>query len=77
MSDIVWYTRLDGKYRVEVERSGDYTAELIIRDGLDGDAKIIHQEPVGLMYGAMFGPDAEDVNYWKSRTIEFIDEREK
>jgi hypothetical protein len=65
----VWTTRLDRRYTITVHWRGPYRGELSIRDG----ATILHREPVGLMYGAIFGPDVEDVATWKEMAVRFVD----
>lgn len=70
--DLVWWSRLDGRYQVEVHRTGSHSGVLLIFDHQDGD-KLIHQEDVGLYYGAIFGPDFADVAEWQEKTIRVID----
>jgi hypothetical protein len=67
--DIVWQNKVDRRYDVLVERTGDYTGELVIRDG----EKELLREPTTLSYRALFGPDVSDVAVWEERCIEFID----
>lgn len=77
---LVWWTRLDGRYQVEVQRIRDgevvedpYQGTLVVFDRRK-TMKTILVEPVGLSYGAPFGPDAGDVAYWQDRVLKFIDE---
>jgi hypothetical protein len=67
--DIIWHTRVDKRYQVEVVRTGDQTADLVISEG---DKKLL-TEQVGLSYDAIFGPDMADVETWRQRVITFID----
>lgn len=71
MSDIVWSARLDQKYQVSVEGDPEdgYKGTLRIADG----DKVLLEEPVGLSYGALFGPDVSDVVAWQERAVQFID----
>lgn len=68
--DLVWSVTLDDRYIVRVERTGDYTADLVIRDG---DKELL-REPTTLSYRALFGPDVADVATWQARAIKFVDE---
>lgn len=72
-SDLVWRSRLDDRFQVEVQRVSMYHGELVIFDHGDGD-KELFREAVGLSYGAAFGPDAGDVDEWQERCAKFIDE---
>lgn len=69
MKQIIWESRVDGRYDASVERTGDYTGELVVRDG----EKELLREPTTLSYRALFGPDVSDVATWQERTIKFID----
>lgn len=66
----IWSVTLDDRYIVTVDRTGDYTGELAIHL----DDKELLREPVGLSYGALFGPDVDDVQTWQRRAIKFVDE---
>lgn len=68
--NLVWSTTLDDRYIIRVERTGDYTADLIIRDG----DNLLLREPTTLAYRALFGPDVADVATWQARAIKFVDE---
>ncbi|MEH6807098.1 MAG: hypothetical protein V7697_29065 [Rhodococcus erythropolis] len=63
---IVWWSRLDGRYQVEVIRDPESSsrATLTIYDHSEDDA-VVHTLQVGLAYGAVFGPDIEDVRAWR------------
>ena len=73
MTDIVFKTLLDKRYRIEVQRTGDYTGDLVITDETNGQELL--REPTTLSYQAIFGPDVGDVANWQERAIEFIDRR--
>ncbi|TCJ71202.1 UNVERIFIED_ORG: hypothetical protein EDC92_1309 [Dietzia maris] len=62
---VVWWSRLDDRYQVEVTRDPDNTsqAKLTIYDRANNDIEV-HAEQVGLAYGAVFGPDTGDVDKW-------------
>ena len=70
--DLVWQATLDGRYQIEVQRTGASTANLCIFDHQDGNKELACW-PVGLSYGAMFGPDVSDVGAWQDKALEFID----
>jgi len=57
----IWSSMLDGRYTVAVHRLGPYRGELTVRDGIG----LMHRREVTLMYGAIFGPDVDDVSAWR------------
>jgi hypothetical protein len=67
--DVIWESLLDGRYKVMVTRTGPYRGEWCIRFG----DQVLDRQNVGLSYGALFGPDVDDVANWQERAIEFID----
>lgn len=67
--EIIWTSILDSRYTVTVNRLELYRGELTIRDG----NRLIHTEKVGLMYGAQFGPDADDVATWEEIALKVVD----
>lgn len=73
---LVWWTRLDGRWQIEVHRVDAYTGMLCIFDHLDKNI-LRHSEPVGLAYGAILGPDFDDVSAWQNKAIEFVDSHEQ
>lgn len=62
---VVWWSRLDDRYQVEVTRDPDNSsrAKLTIYDHADNNIEV-RTEQVGLAYGAVFGPDTGDVDQW-------------
>ena len=66
---IVWSSTLDGRYTINVMRTGPYRAELAIAEG----ANVLHREPVGLSFDALFGPDVADVASWQEIATTFVD----
>jgi hypothetical protein len=60
---LVWEAELDNRYRCEVRRTDDYAGELKMVDG----ERVLICENVGLMYGALFGPDVSDVVDWQDK----------
>jgi len=69
---LIWWSRLDGRYQVEVQRSGERSAMLVIFDHANQGA-LVHQEITELLYGARFGPDVQDVERWRERAVHVID----
>lgn len=74
--DLVWGTVLDGRYQIEVQRIEHYRGELCVFDHQDGN-RLLKSWTVGLSYGALFGPDVDDVNDWQERVLEFVDGLQK
>lgn len=71
---LVWWSRLDRRYLVEVVRcpgTGD-SATLRVFDHERADRALL-SEPVSLAFGARFGPDVADVAAWQCRAIEVVD----
>ena len=52
--DKVWSQTLDDRYLCEVERTGEYTGELVIRDTQQNGLEL-KREDVTLSYQAIFG----------------------
>ena len=71
-AELVWMSRLDNRFKIEVLRTGDGSAQLMIWDH-ENDDKLLLDEEVGLMYGAKFGPDVDDVASWQGKAIELVD----
>lgn len=75
MGEIVWFETVDrGAWSAHVERVAGHEREgiLVITD--NSNEQIVHSEIVSLSYGAVFGPDVEDVMFWQERAIEVIDD---
>jgi hypothetical protein len=72
--DLVWFATLDGRYQIEVQRASRSTGNLCIFDHADGDKELANWL-VPLAYGAVFGPDVDDVAQWQDKVLEFIDNR--
>ncbi len=67
---IIWSTKVDKRYQVEVIRTGAYTADLVVTD----DGRELLREKVSLAYKAIFGPDVDDIATWQERVIRLIDQ---
>jgi len=70
---IVWSSTLDGRYAIKVTRLAPYRGELTITEG----TTVLHREPVGLSFDALFGPDVADVASWQEIAIKFVDNPER
>jgi hypothetical protein len=69
----VWSSKLDGQYDVTVHRISRNRGELKIQAG----NTLIHRQKVTLMYGALFGPDVEDVAAWQEIATTVVDGRKE
>lgn len=69
---VVWWGKLDERYLVEVVRINLERATLFIFDHKDQN-RLLHQEDTLLSFGAVFGPDINDVKRWEDRVIEVVD----
>lgn len=71
---VIWWTRLDKRYQVEVHRKGDGEGTLFIWDREQGtDAPPVYGRAVNLSYDAIFGPDIGDVAAWETVALDFAD----
>lgn len=68
---VVWIDVLDDRYQCYVTRSSTYVGVLYIFD-LEA-AETIFAKEVSLSYGALYGPDVDDVIEWQNIIINFID----
>lgn len=76
-SKLVWWSKLDDRYQVEVQRVGQgdtdsYKGTLFIFDHKESD-KLLFMQTVGLSYGAALGADIDDVCEWQEKAVGFID----
>jgi len=71
----IWHAELDGKYRCSVTRINKRGGTLRVEDTESG--KMLLEQDVGLLYGAQFGPDVEDVEKWQSICVAVVDRDSK
>ncbi len=71
-SNLVWRSKMDKRYLIEIRRTGDYQGRLCIFDHIKNNREIASWD-VNLSYGAMFGPDVADVDEWCEKIADFID----
>lgn len=73
MSEVnyVWQSRLDKKYHCSVTRLSERKGQLKIVD--EENQNVLLDKEVGLSYGAIFGPDVDDVRTWEEDCINVID----
>lgn len=74
--NLVWYSTLDNRYKIQIQRIDYSSANLYIFDSIKNNEQIFCQK-VSLSYGAIYGPDVNDVNIWKKIIINFIDKEIK
>lgn len=72
--DLVWWTRLDDRWQIEVQRVNDRAGLILIFDH-DNKMELVHEETVRLSFADTFGADIDDVLDWKDKAIEFVDTR--
>lgn len=70
--DLVWWTRLDNRYQIEVHRTAEYKGLLCIFDHKNAD-ELLHTKEVGLAFNAIFGPDVSDTEQWQDHVVSFVD----
>jgi hypothetical protein len=71
---VVWLAKLDGRFLVEVVRTDGYDGKLCVFDN-EKNLECVFEEPVGLSYGATFGPDVADVATWEDKVLNFVDNK--
>lgn len=67
--DTIWSANLDDKYVCAVTRLDESRGRLTVKDG----ERTLLDEVVGLAYGAMFGPDIDDVLDWQDKCVAAVD----
>ena len=70
--DLVWWTRLDGRWQIEVHHTSDYAGVLCVFD-TQNDLHCLAQQEVSISYSAPFGPDVADVADWQAIALELVD----
>ena len=73
--NIIWEAELDGKYKCSVTRINKRGGNLRVVESAT-ERELLNQD-VGLMYGAQFGPDIEDVEKWQSICTAVVDKDQK
>ena len=74
--NLIWHCQLDDKYQVEVQRDED-GQDAVLFIFRRSDQSVLHSESAPLLYGTMFGPDGDDVNYWQRRARFLVDRLSK
>lgn len=69
---LIWESDVDeGEYRVAVVRVSNYAGTLqVFRRGQSAP---FFEKEVGLAYGAVLGPDVDDLQSWQETALEQID----
>ena len=73
--DTIWSAKLDGKFSCSVVRINKRGGNLRMVETATG-RELLNQD-VGLLYGAQFGPDIEDVDKWQSICVAVADKDQK
>lgn len=71
MSEIIWESVLDNRYTCSVTRIAKRGGNLKVVETSTG-RELLSQD-VGLMYGATFGPDIEDLEKWQDICVAVVD----
>lgn len=72
LSENAWSAILDGRYKIEVQRTEPYQGVLCVWDGKNND-KLMLEQVVGISYNAQFGPDVADLSMWQDTACKLID----
>ncbi len=73
--ETIWESELDGKFSCSVVRINKRGGNLRVVEMSTG-RELLNQD-VGLMYGAQFGPDIEDVAKWQDICTAVVDRDQK
>jgi hypothetical protein len=68
---LLWQAILDEKYGCSVARIDGRFGRLVVAN--EETKEILLDKEVGLSYGALFGPDADDVAVWEAICVEVVD----
>ena len=71
----IWEAELDGIYKCSVTRINKRGGNLRVVESAT-ERELLNQD-VGLLYGAQFGPDIEDVEKWQSICTAVVDRDQK
>jgi len=72
MSDVIWRGTVDNnKFECQVFRVDENTGQLVV--SVVESREILVDAPVTLAYGAVLGPDVDDVSEWMGISIDAID----
>jgi len=69
--ELVWQAVLDEKYGCAVVRLAQRVGRLVVTN--EETKEVLLDQEVGLSYGAMFGPDADDVAHWEELCVNAVD----
>jgi len=70
--EVVWSVTADNHaWNIQVTRLSERAARFTVTNSETGEE--IVNDAVSLAYGALFGPDVDDVNMWAAMAIEAID----
>ena len=73
--ETIWEANLDNRYSCSVVRINKRGGNLRMVETATG-RELLNQD-VGLLYGAQFGPDVEDVDKWQGICIAVADKDQK
>lgn len=70
--NVIYDNTLDGgRFRLRVIRQSERIGFLMVTHEESG--QVLDRGEVALSYGAIFGPDQDDLYQWQQRTIEAVD----
>lgn len=70
--DVIYQNTVDsGAFSVVVTGLGEHTGRFVVT--ATATDEILLDKPTGLSFGAIFGPDVDDVARWEAEAIEVID----
>ena len=70
--DALFEATLDKRYKLEVLRNTQGGGTVSLYD-TKNENELVFQKDVDLLYGAVFGADIADIDYWKDLAVNFVD----
>ena len=73
--EYIWQSVLDNQYACCVTRIDEFSGQLSV---IDKKTDIcLYEDTVDLAYGAVFGPDIDDLANWQGKCIDVVDSLQK
>ena len=69
----IWFSQLDNRYDCRVTRTDQSHGLLTVTDTTD--QRVLLSEAVELSYGAVYGPDIDDVAEWQDKCVAVVDDK--
>ena len=71
--EVIYEATLDSRFKLEVTRNEIGGGTIRLYD-TKKEYELLFKKDVDLLYGARFGPDVADVNYWQDLVVKYVDQ---